>query len=335
MYQPQTTKGTVKTFFRVAGILSVFFMMIICTVAGFAYTFNQPSRDFPVGQPIVIAEGMTVKDIAQTLAEQEVVKLESFFYVLLATLYEPSQIKASTYQFDTPITALEVAARLTRGEYTADLVRLTHFEGERVDQLAEQAAALLTDFDANEFVVLATPHEGKLYPETYFLPEKYTAEELVDLLLRTYSDKTEPLETAIAEYPLSELEVLTLASIIEREANSPESMQMVSGILQNRLAINMALQADASIEYVLDTPLGELPPGQLAIELRELESPYNTYLNVGLPPTPIGNPGLDAIVAVLNPTPSRYLFYITSNDGDFYYAETLQEHNTNISRYLR
>ena len=335
MYQQQTTKGAVKSFFRVAGILSVFFTMIICTVAGFAYTFNQPSRDFPVGQQIIIAEGMTVKDIAQTLSEQEVVKMESFFYVLLATLYEPTQIKASTYQFDTPITSLEVATRLTRGEYTADLIRLTHFEGERVDQLAEQAAALLTNFDASEFVILATPHEGKLYPETYFLPEEYTAQELVDLLLRTYTEKTAQLETAIAAYPLSEMEVLTLASIIEREANSPESMQMVSGILQNRLAINMALQADASIEYVLDTPLGELPPGQLAIELRELESPYNTYLNVGLPPTPIGNPGLDAIAAVLNPTPSRYLFYITGNDGEFYYAETLQEHNANIARYLR
>jgi len=144
-----------------------------------------------------------------------------------------------------------------------------------------------------------------------------------------------PLREQIELSPLSEYEALILASIIEREANDEESMKMVSGILQNRLKIGMALQADASIEYTIGTPLNELPPGQLASELRETESPYNTYLNTGLTPTPIGNPGLMAIKAALNPTPSDNFFYITGNDGEFYYAETLKGHNQNIARYLR
>jgi UPF0755 protein len=151
----------------------------------------------------------------------------------------------------------------------------------------------------------------------------------------TYTQTTQPLREQIAASSLTENEMLILASILEREANSPESMSIVSGILQNRLAIGMPLQADATIEYVLDTPLGELPPGQLAAKLRELDSPYNTYLYLGLPPTPIGNPGLTAITAVLNPRETPYFYYVTGNDGKFYYAESYNEHLRNIDRYLR
>jgi UPF0755 protein len=110
---------------------------------------------------------------------------------------------------------------------------------------------------------------------------------------------------------------------------------MVSGIFQNRLAIGMALQADASIEYTLDVPLNELKEGELAQNLRELDSPYNTYKNAGLPPTPISNPGLTAIKAVLEPIPSEYFYYLTDAEGNFYYAKTLKEHNDNIANYLQ
>ena len=97
----------------------------------------------------------------------------------------------------------------------------------------------------------------------------------------------------------------------------------------------MALQADATIEYVLDEGLNDLAPGQLAENLRELDSPYNTYLYRGLPPTPIGNPGRAAIEAVLFPITSDYFYYITGDDGKFYYAETYAQHLRNIANYLK
>ncbi len=139
-----------------------------------------------------------------------------------------------------------------------------------------------------------------------------------------------PKRGTIAASGLTEAEVIVLASIIEREANDAESMGMVSGILQNRLRDGMPLQADASIEYILDKPLEELTPADLKVD-----SPYNTYLNKGLPPTAIGNPGAISIGAVLDPTPSDYYFYITGNDGVFYYATTYNDHKRNIARYLR
>jgi UPF0755 protein len=263
------------------------------------------------------------------------VRSEQLLYYVLVFLHDPADLKASTYVFDEPIDTVSVAKRLTEGDFDTDLVRFTHIEGETVAALAERASAILPEFDKTVFVAQASQHEGKLYPETYFLPVTFTAQELMDLMLETYAETTQPFEEQILASPLTENQVLILASILEREANSPESMGVVSGILQNRLKVGMLLQADATIEYVLDTPLGELPAGQLANELRELDSPYNTYLYHGLPPTPIGNPGLDAITAVLNPTDTPYFYYVTGDDGVFYYAETYDQHLQNIDRYLR
>ena len=134
----------------------------------------------------------------------------------------------------------------------------------------------------------------------------------------------------VASTTLSNNNVLTLASLLEREANSEESMRIVSGILQNRLKIKMPLQVDASIEYILDKPLKELTPEDL-----DIDSLYNTYKHTGLPPSPIGNPGLLAIDAVLHPKISKNLFYITGKNGEFHYASTFAEHQRNIAKYLR
>jgi UPF0755 protein len=134
----------------------------------------------------------------------------------------------------------------------------------------------------------------------------------------------------MATHPLGEDGVLILASLLEREANSEESMRMVSGILQNRLAEGMRLQVDASLEYVLERPLSTLDASDL-----DIDNPYNTYRYGGLPPSPIGNPGLQAILAVLDPIESNYFYYITDEDGNFHYARTFDEHKLNIAKYLR
>ena len=299
------------------------------------YNLNLPAPDFPINKPITIAPGTPVKAITQQLETQGVVQSQQLLYYALVFLHDPADLKASTYMFDKSLDTLAVATRLTEGDFDTDLVRFTHIEGETVAAIAQRASAALPEFDATQFIEEATPYEGRLYPETYFVPNTFTATELMALMRKTYEKITEPLQEKIAASALTEDEVLILASILEREANSPESMSIVSGILQNRLEIDMPLQADATIEYVLETPLGKLPPGQLATELRELDSPYNTYLNTGLPPTPIGNPGLDAITAVLNPTETDYFYYVTGDDGVFYYAQTYDQHLNNIERYLR
>jgi UPF0755 protein len=252
------------------------------------------------------------------------------FYTILLTLYEPTDVKASTYVFDQPYNAFDVAKKIVTGDFTSNLVRITHKEGERASQLATTVHEAIPSIATEEFIAVATPKEGYLFPETYFLPPHFTASDVVNTLTAAYEEFMLPYRAKIAAGTLTEAEVVVLASIVEREANDEESMGMVAGILQNRLAIGMPLQADASIEYILDKPLKELTPEDL-----EVDSPYNTYSHNGLPPTPIGNPGRTALLSVIEPTPSDYLFYITDETGTFHYATTYEDHKRNIARYLR
>jgi UPF0755 protein len=296
----------------------------------YAYMLNKPPRAFEAPTAVTIEPGTSIRAITAHLEESSVVRSKTLLYYVLSFFYEPTDVKASTYVFEAPLTTMEVAKRLVLGDFDNDLVKFTHYEGERATSIADNAAATLKNFDKEHFLERAIPLEGKLYPETYHIPETFTADELIDIMVQTFTEKTESIQLLIDTSTLTFEEVLVLASILEREANSPESMKIVSGILQDRMAVGMPLQADASIEYILDKPLKELTPEDL-----QIDSPYNTYLNRGLPPTPIGNPGIDAITAALQPEKTDYVYYITDNDGVFHYAATYDEHLNNIEKYLR
>lgn len=303
--------------------------LAICAYSAFLYVTSTPSS-FPVDMEIQIEPGTSTKEAAQIFKDAGVVHSKLALLVQLRLKHPNDSVKASTYIFEEPLSLAQVAEVLVVGDNTSNLIRITHREGESNRELSRVADAALSDFDASVFLSLADYVEGKLFPETYFVPPTYTAEDLFVLLTETFATKLAPLQAEINAHPLTLDEIIILASILEREANSLESKKLVSGILQTRLGIGMALQVDASMEYVLDKPLKELTAEDL-----KMESPYNTYLNPGLPPTPIGNPGLEAIEAVLRPTPSNYLFYITGDDGNFYYAEDFEAHKLNVARHLR
>jgi UPF0755 protein len=308
--------------------LSVSLLLIL----NFSYHFLiSPPKNFPIEQPIEITLGTSVVDIAKQLKDVGVVRSEFILYAVLVAYYEPTDIKASTYIFSNPLSVYEVASALTEGNYTYDLVRFTHREGMSVRAMSSDVTRVFPHISAGEFIAYATPFEGELFPETYFVPKDITLEALVALMRKAYQSTIALFANETIEHILSPTEIVILASILEREANSPETMKEVANILLRRLSINMPLQVDATMEYVIDKPLSELT----AEDLRE-DSPYNTYTRSGLPPTPIGNPGTEALSAVIHATTNTpYLFYITGNDGVFYYARDFDEHRQNIQRYLR
>lgn len=318
------------SFIKLVLLICFFVTVVMYALQSYVENLNQPPVAFPQDELIIIEPGMTARAITEHLANMNVVKSESLLYYTLMLRHDPSGIKASAYRFTEPLTTFEIASRITEGDFDSDLVRLTHIEGERVSQLATRAAELLPGFNQERFLRNTESLEGKLWPDTYFIPPQYTDEDLLALLQQTFTEQLAPYDELIRNHTLSLDEILVLASIIEREANSPESMRLVSSVLQNRLEIGMALQADASIEYVLDKPLAQLTPDDLKID-----SPYNTYVYPGLPPTPIGNPGLEAILAVLQPAESDYFYYLTDSAGVFHFAETYAKHLANIERYLR
>jgi UPF0755 protein len=310
-------------------LLTFIFVLLTGIFSLYAVFLNSPVESGEWPRSVTVAPGTSVREITANLEAEKIIHSKEFLYFALTLFHNPENIKASTYVFEEPLTTLEVAKKLVAGDFDSDLIKFTHREGERATHIAKEAAVVLENFDVERFLERAVPLEGKLYPETYFIPKSFTADQLVDLMVESF-EKHVAAELAENTSGLSNEEIIVLASILEREANSPESMRMISDILQRRMQEGMPLQADASIEYILDKPLKELAPEDLKID-----SPYNTYLNQGLPPTAIGNPGIDAIQAVLNPTPSNYVFYITDNNGIFHYAVTYEEHKENIAKYLR
>jgi UPF0755 protein len=192
-------------------------------------------------------------------------------------------------------------------------------------------------FDKAQFIRLAKPQEGFLFPDTYLIPQLISPEAAVNLLRKTFDKRVdEAVRAKIADKGLSLNEALILASIIEREARTLNDMQIVAGILENRLAAGIPLQVDCTLQYIRGYDAKEKTwwPVPLAEDTKR-KSPYNTYLNKGLPPAPIANPSMDAVNAVINPVSSDYLYYISDTEGGMHYAKTLEEHNQNVQTYLR
>lgn len=173
--------------------------------------------------------------------------------------------------------------------------------------------------------------EGYLFPDTYEFLTDATAESIATKMLRTMETRYTAInDSANPPLGMTVHDVLTLASIVEKEVRTAETMKNVADVFIKRLDIDMPLQSDATINYIID---GD-NPSPLYSDL-EVESPYNTYKHPGLPPGPIAAPGLNALTAVLNPTPNAYYYFLTTNDGRIYYGETYEEHLVNKRMYLR
>jgi UPF0755 protein len=313
-----------KTFWFVLILL----VPIILVWFGYVYIgyLNTPHEDFPVETDITIEEGTTVSAVSDILKEAGVVRSSLLLYAYLMVYHDGQYILAGTYHFTEPLATPDIAEAITSGFHVSPSTKVTFPEGFG----SADILTYLPDTYADADIEKALEFEGFLFPDTYYIPKGMPIDDILVLMRDTYQEKIRPYEGQFAASGLSEYEVITLASIVEREANDEASMKLVAGILHNRLAIDMPLQVDAAFEYLLGKASEDLTLDDL-----EMDSPYNTYTHIGLPPTPISNPGLMAIRAVLEPTPSEYLYYLTGEDGEFYYATTFEEHKQNKARYLR
>lgn len=319
------TPITKKSALTALGIIVCLFLLFSFLVSYGATALNEPPVSFPLHTDIEVAEGLPQNDITEMLEERGIVRSSLYLYLYLRQRYPEEFIKAGSYRFTEPLTTREVAEALVNGTHRTPLLRLTLAEGFRTDDLVSLLPPILN--------ITTTPslgqYEGYLFPDTYFISEDMTLDAIITLLRDTYEEKIAPLRPAIGASGFTEAEVIILASLIEREAKDLESKRIVSGILQNRLEMDMPLQVDAVFDYILGKTSAELTEEDLAID-----SPYNTYRYTGLPPHPIANPGLESIQAVLEPTETDYIYYLTGADGRFHYARTFEEHIANKRRFL-
>lgn len=291
------------------------------------------------GQDEVIIEiesGSGVSQIAELLEQENLIKSPLIFKLVVQQQGLSQKLQAGYFVLSPPLTPAELARQLTQARQ--DQVSVTLLEGWRQEEvlaeIARSFAQLNRDFDQELFLSQPGMEEGRFYPDTYFLDRVSTEITLAQAISNNFQAKIEPYQDQIDQSALSLNQILTLASIIERETRVDRPL--VAGILLNRLDLGMPLQVDASLQYIKGYDALEQTwwPEPLAAD-KDLASEYNTYMYPGLPPAPIANPSISAIVAVLEPASTEYLYYLTGLDGQMYYAQSYEQHLTNINRHLR
>lgn len=318
----------------------LFFIIVLAVVSVFAFSyiynlFQPVSSQTAESSRFVINKGQSVSAIAKNLQAEGLIKNEFVFRFVVKKLGLQSKIQAGSFELSPDMNPSEIARKLTTG--TVDLW-ITIPEGWRREEIASSLARQgLESLDEEEFLRLTQGLEGKLFPDTYLVPRQITAQAMVNLLTQTFEKKIViglTQEISSSKYDLDQ--ALIMASLVEREALGYDQMLHVAGILWRRIEIGMPLQVDATLQYAkgYDQIQKSWWTTPLSVD-KQIDSPFNTYQNPGLPPAPIANPGLNAIKASLSPLVVDDLFYIHDSSGTMHYAKTLEGHNANINKYLR
>ena len=331
--------------------------LIIILAAGLwgwnAYCFTQKTGDFE------IKSGESGIAVANNLEGQGFIKSALAYRIYIKFCSPVPKFQAGTYQVEwnrnfneltTELSAIkiqevtltipegwdlyDIADFLEENSLVArkDFYLATGVPGEDYRQKFADSPSVnwLADFPVLKSRPAYISLEGYLFPDTYRLAKNFTAEDLARKMLQNFSRKMASLDADIKKSRYSVFEIVTLASIVENEVRTPKNRAMVADIFWRRLAIGMPLQSDATVNYI--TRKNMASP---TFDDTKIDSPYNTYKYRGLPLGPIGNPGLAAINAVLRPELNPYLYFLTTPDGNIYYAKTYEEHLANKRKYLR
>ena len=292
--------------------------------------FFSPPWEFPKDATIEVREGKGLAEVAHELKSKNIIRSPFWFINALIVFRGEQSVIAGEYLFTRPLGVFSVAKRIGSGRYGFTPVRITVPEGSSIKDISLILKKTLATFDDVEFLRDSQGKEGYLFPDTYLLMPKATSQDVVLLMEENFQRKIASLQTEITLFGKPVKDVITMASILEREARTTESRQMIAHILWTRLLLGIPLQVDASFLYVNGKSTFDLTLDDLKID-----SPYNTYRYRGLPPTPIANPGLDSIKAAITPIKNNYLYFLSDKDGVMHYARTFEEHVENKRKYLR
>lgn len=279
----------------------------------------------------VIQKGESSSSVADRLKRENLIKNALAFKILVYLRGFSDKIQAGDFRLRPSLSAQEIAKALTHG--TLD-IWLTFPEGWRREEFTQRLAANLENFDNQEFLALTKDFEGYFFPDTYLIPKDASASMVLGIFQKNFEKKfTSSLETAAEKKNLTREQVLILASLVEREAKHEKDKPIVAGILIKRWRNDWPLQVDATLQYAKGSQLEWWP--KVTAQDKKINSLYNTYQSKGLPPAPICNSGLDSIKAVINSQETDYWFYLSDKQGQMHYAQTSDEHNQNIVRYLK
>jgi len=304
-------------------IFSLVFLIIILFFTAIYFPFNENSS---IHKVVIIPSGTNASEVVNILENNEIIIKNNYIMRILIKLTKlEEKLKYGEYNLSPAMNMIEILEKLTKGEVV--LYKITIPEGYNCEQIAE-----LLDkkgiVEKESFINLVKngekSWEGYLFPDTYEVPKGYGSENMLKLLLLNFNRVVDKLKTKIEKSQFSLYEIITMASIIEKEAKYNDEKNKVSSVFHNRLKNGMKLQSCATIQYILGKPKEKLEESDLKID-----SPYNTYLYKGLPPGPICNPGLDSIVAAIEPTETDWLYFVLGENGRHIFSKTYQEHLKN------
>jgi UPF0755 protein len=323
-------------------------LAVLAVVAGAAgWTLYQrtqePFRGYSTPEQFVdVASGQGSMAIGRRLVEAGIVRDELTFRVALLMSGRARDLKAGEYRFDEPLSAVDVIDRVAKGDVYKRL--LTFAEGLSLAEMAKvfeergfgsaeefsRAAkdpSLIQDLDPK-----APDLEGYLFPETYALPRSTPAADVVKQMVALFKQMFDAdLRVAASAAGLSVRDVVTLASLVEKETAQPAERPLVAAVYRNRLTLHMPMQADPTVIYALQKA-GRYH-GNIRRDDLQFDSPYNTYRYAGLPPGPIASPGKTALEAAVRPADVKHLYFVSRNDGTHVFADTLAQHNRNVATW--
>ncbi len=334
-------------------ILTVF----LISVFSYWRAVNNPAAKNSQDQIFVISSGEGVEQISKNLVNADLIKSQFYFKIYVWQTQKESKFQAGEYALNPSMAIREIAEVLTTGKSLSKEKKIKIIEGWNVRDI-DKYLADMSIISNGEFIELAemkignwkleigesgkpnflndAPRsagiEGYLFPDTYRIYQDATAEDIIQKMLDNFDKKmTNEMRDEIKKQGKTIYEIITMASIIEKEVRTQEDMDIVSGIFWDRIKYGQPLESCATLAYILG-----INKKQYTIEDTKINSPYNTYQNRGLPPGPICNPGLNAIKAAVYPEFTGYNYFLSSKDkGETIFSKTFDEHNRNKAKYLR
>ncbi len=325
-----------RLFVLLVGLLPV---LIALGMARYGADALKPRAESAEPVTFTVARGATLKAIARDLEAAALVR--NAFAVEWLARWQKLQLRAGEYELSADLPPLEILQRIASGQSKTYPVVLP--EGIRIEEIATRLAdqklvepesflALMRD---PEFVrstgLEADSLEGYLYPETYRIPRGLPEAEVARILVDQFLEVWKPLEEKAHGKGMTMHEVVTLASIVEKETGAPAERPLIAGVFHNRLKRGMRLASDPTVIYGIPNFDGNLRRR----DLENGDNPYNTYKIPGLPPGPIANPGGDALRAVVEPAETEYLFFVSRNDGTHKFSKSYAEHERAVDEFQR
>ncbi len=325
--------------------ISTFFIVLLILLGAsylaiVHYIYNSPSVKEDVF--VAIPAGSGLSGISSKLLESGVIVNDKLFILFVIKEGWQDDLKAGEYKFEKGLTMSDVANKIVQGDVQLDKVTIP--EGLTVKEIARllgekgivPESEFINETQNKELIEdLLGPGvnslEGYLFPETYSYSRSLTSKELITLMVQRFKAVYEPLSSLRNKINLTDTEILTLASIVEKETGAGFERPLISAVFQNRLRIGMKLDSDPTVIY----GMGNNYNGNLRKRDLRQYTEYNTYVIKGLPPSPIANPGEDSIMAVLNPADVKYLYFVSKGEGTHHFSNSLREHQNAVNKYQR